>query len=236
MVVDSCTSGFGWDPETKSVVAKKEVWKAYVKNHPRANDWKGKPCPYYEDSYIIFGKKDTQGPEEMEDGVNVEEENEESSKKDERESSSTQEPSRVDASFGKSKNLGKQVRASDNVVKGLLEVASILRIEIRAASTDISRAIGFNHSKLNKDLVNLGLTTVERHRAARIIAYELESINVFFNIADVEKKEWLEPAHQARAQDVSACTVDVGLAHDAKAASTTNTGVPTTEANARFND
>ena len=31
MVVGSCTSGFGWDPETKSVVAEKEVWKAYVK-------------------------------------------------------------------------------------------------------------------------------------------------------------------------------------------------------------
>ena len=31
MVVGSCTSGFGCDPETKLVVAEKEVWKAYVK-------------------------------------------------------------------------------------------------------------------------------------------------------------------------------------------------------------
>ena len=31
MLVGSCTSRFGWDPETKLVVAEKEVWKAYVK-------------------------------------------------------------------------------------------------------------------------------------------------------------------------------------------------------------
>jgi len=31
MVVAGYTSGFGWDLETKSMVAEKEVWKAYVK-------------------------------------------------------------------------------------------------------------------------------------------------------------------------------------------------------------
>ena len=82
-----------------------------IQNHPRANDWRGKPCPYYEDLCIIFRKdrasgKDAQGPEEMEDEVNEDGENEESSKKDELESSSTPEPSGVDASSGKSGNLG----------------------------------------------------------------------------------------------------------------------------------
>ncbi|KAJ8424269.1 hypothetical protein Cgig2_003800 [Carnegiea gigantea] len=131
LVVGSCTCGFGWDPETKSVVAEKEVWKAYVK-----------------------------------------------------------------ASSAKSGNLGKRVRASDNLVKGLSEVASILGREIRAASSNISRAIGFDvelsekRSKLNEELANLGLTTMERHRAARKIASEPESIDVFFSIPDAERKEW----------------------------------------------
>ncbi|KAJ8421842.1 hypothetical protein Cgig2_010225 [Carnegiea gigantea] len=104
MVVGSCTSGFGWDPETKSVVAEKEVWKAYVMT-----------------------------------------------------------------SSAKSGNLGKWVRASDNLVKGLSEVAFILGTEIRAASSNISRAINFDvelsekRSKLNEELANLGLTTMERH-------------------------------------------------------------------------
>ncbi|KAJ8444898.1 hypothetical protein Cgig2_015244 [Carnegiea gigantea] len=71
-VVGSCISKFGWDPETKQVVADKEVWKAYVKNHRKVNDW-----------------GDTQEPKEIEDEVNEEEENEESRKKDEPESSST---------------------------------------------------------------------------------------------------------------------------------------------------
>jgi len=31
MLVGSCASGFGCNPKTKSVVAKKEVWKAYAK-------------------------------------------------------------------------------------------------------------------------------------------------------------------------------------------------------------
>ncbi|KAJ8425459.1 hypothetical protein Cgig2_018857 [Carnegiea gigantea] len=113
MVVGSYTSVFGWSPETKSVVAEKEVWKAYVK-----------------------------------------------------------------ASSAKSGNLGKRVRASDNLVKGLSEVASILGREIRAASSNISRVIDFDvelsekRSKLNEELANLGLTNMERHRAVRKIASE----------------------------------------------------------------
>ena len=174
-----------------------------IQNHPGANDWRGKPCPYYEDLCIIFGKdhasgKDAQGPEEMEDEVNEEGENEESSKKDEPESSATQEPSGVEASSGKSGNLGKRVRTSDNLVKGLSEVASILGREIRAASSNISRAIGFDvelsekRSKLNEELANLGLTTMERHRAARKIASQPESVDVFFSIPDAERKEWVQ--------------------------------------------
>ncbi|KAJ8441240.1 hypothetical protein Cgig2_033964 [Carnegiea gigantea] len=182
--------------QKQNQVAEKEVWKAYVKNHPRANDWRGKPCPYYEDLCIIFGKnrasgKDAQGPEEMEDEVNEEGENEESSKKDEPESSYTQEPSEVEASSAKSGNLGKRVRASDNLVKGLSEVASILGREIRAASSNISRAIGFDvelsekRSKLNEELANLSLTTMERHRAARKIA----SKPMYFSVSLISKEK-----------------------------------------------
>ncbi|KAJ8447456.1 hypothetical protein Cgig2_019450 [Carnegiea gigantea] len=99
MVIGSCTSGFGWDPETKFVVAEKEVWKAYAQE------------------------------------------------------------------------LRKMVRASDNLVKGLPEVASIFGKKIRATSSNISRAIDLDvelsekRSKLNEELANLGLTTMERHRA-----------------------------------------------------------------------
>ena len=116
----------------------------------------------------------------MEDKVNEEGESEETSKKDEPESSSTQDSSGVEASSGKFGNLGKRVRGSDNLVKGLSEVASILRREIRAASSNISRAIGFDvelsekRSKFNEELANLGLTTIERHREARKIASEPE--------------------------------------------------------------
>ncbi|KAJ8429342.1 hypothetical protein Cgig2_008789 [Carnegiea gigantea] len=166
------------DTETKSVVAKKEVWKAYVKD--RASG------------------KDAPGPEEMEDEVNEEGENEESSKKDEPESSSTQEPYGVEASSGKPGHLGKRVRASNDLVKGLSEVASILGREIRATSSNISRAIGFDvelskkHFKLNEELANLGWTTMERHRVARKITFEPESVDVFFSIPDAERKEWVQ--------------------------------------------
>ncbi|KAJ8435896.1 hypothetical protein Cgig2_010929 [Carnegiea gigantea] len=118
MVVGGCASRFGCDLNTKSIVAKKEVWKAYAK-----------------DLSIIFGKdhvsgKDAQGPKEMEDDVNPEEENEESSKKDEPKSSSTQEPFGVETSSGKSRNLGKWIKAYDGLVKGRSEIAYILWREI----------------------------------------------------------------------------------------------------------
>ncbi|KAJ8423034.1 hypothetical protein Cgig2_021926 [Carnegiea gigantea] len=110
MVVGSCTSGFGWNPETKSVVVEKEVWKAYVKE------------------------------------------------------------------------LRKM---------GLSEVASILVREIRAASSNISRAIGFDvelskkRSKLNEELANLSLTTMERHRAVRKITSEPESVDAGLQMAQL---------------------------------------------------
>ncbi|KAJ8426973.1 hypothetical protein Cgig2_010204 [Carnegiea gigantea] len=124
-----------------------------IRNHPRANDWRGKLCSYYEDLYIIFGKdyasgKDAQGPEEMEDEVNEEEENKESSKKDEPESSSTQEPSRVESTL---------------LVETSVELSALIE----------------KHSKLNEELANLGLTKIERHQVARKITFEPESVDVF---------------------------------------------------------
>ncbi|KAJ8420623.1 hypothetical protein Cgig2_027793 [Carnegiea gigantea] len=89
-----------------------------------------KSCAYYEDLCILVGKyRNAQGPKELEDKVNEDEENEESSKKDEPESSSTQEPSWVETNYGKSVNL---------------EVASTLRRERRATSSEITRVVGFD--------------------------------------------------------------------------------------------
>ena len=128
----------------------------------------GKPYPYYEDLCIIFGKdrvagQDAQGPEDIEDEVNGEAENDEAVKKDAPEFLSTQEPSeRVESSFVRP---GKQARISKNLVKGLSEVASILSREIKAASSEISRAVSFDVelsekcSKLNQELIVLDLTT-----------------------------------------------------------------------------
>ena len=84
------------------------------------------------------------------------------------------------------------------MVKGLSEVAFILGREIRAASSEISRAVGFDvklsekRSKLNQELSVLGLTTMERHQATRKIASEPEIIDIFFSIPDAEKKEWVQ--------------------------------------------
>ena len=55
-----------------------------MQHHPKANDWRGKPCLYYENLCIIFGKdratgQDAQVPEDIEDEVNEEAENDESS-------------------------------------------------------------------------------------------------------------------------------------------------------------
>ncbi|KAJ8420345.1 hypothetical protein Cgig2_032930 [Carnegiea gigantea] len=187
MLVGSYSSGFGYDPQTKSVVAEKEVWKAYVecamlaslclncfdigsasRNKVIQNHLIGVLCQSAVNKDRALGK-DAQGPKGMKDEVNEEGENEESSKKDEPESLSIQEPSRVEVSSRKSGNLGKRVRAFDNLVKGLSEVVSILRTEISVASRNISRAIDFDvelsekRSKLNEEFANLGLISMERH-------------------------------------------------------------------------
>jgi len=45
---------------------------------------------------------------------------------------------------------------------------------------------------LSEELANLGLTTMERHRAERKIASELDSVDVFFSIPNAERKEWVQ--------------------------------------------
>ena len=74
--------------------------------------------------------------------MNEEKENDIATKKNARESSSTQEPSkRVETN---SVRPGKWARISKNLVKCLSKVASILGREIRAASSEISQAVGFD--------------------------------------------------------------------------------------------
>jgi len=66
-----------------------------------------------------------------------------------------------------------------------------------AVRSDISWAVGFDvelsekWSKF-KELVVLGLTMMERYWAIREIAFEPETIDIFFRIPDVEKKEYMQ--------------------------------------------
>ncbi|XP_058075768.1 uncharacterized protein At2g29880-like [Magnolia sinica] len=48
-------SGFGWDPDLQIVVASDEAWMDYVKSHPDAAQFRGKPIPRYDDLDFIFG-------------------------------------------------------------------------------------------------------------------------------------------------------------------------------------
>ncbi|XP_058068931.1 uncharacterized protein At2g29880-like [Magnolia sinica] len=48
-------SGFGWDPDLLIVVASDEVWMDYIKSHPDAAQFRGKPMPRYDDLDFIFG-------------------------------------------------------------------------------------------------------------------------------------------------------------------------------------
>jgi hypothetical protein len=71
-------SGFGWDDERKMVTAAPEVWDEYLKvsslvtntflityfmslqNHPKANPWRKKPFPLYDDiSELVDGTRAT---------------------------------------------------------------------------------------------------------------------------------------------------------------------------------
>ena len=153
-----------------------------MQNHLKVNDSQGKHCPSYEHLCIVFRKdcasdKNGQGPEEMEDVVNEEEENEESSKKSELESSYTQEPFGVETTFEKSMNLGKMTQVFGTLANGLSKFAFIIGREIRAASSEISRTVDFDVvrrkkcSKINEELNKLGLKTMERHEVTRKISF-----------------------------------------------------------------
>ncbi|KAJ8421145.1 LOW QUALITY PROTEIN: hypothetical protein Cgig2_027443 [Carnegiea gigantea] len=159
--------------------------------HFKANDWRGKLCPYEEDLCIIFVKdralgNDAHGPEEMESELNEEEENKD--KKDESKCSSTEEPSRVKTSSWKSRNLGTWVRASDNLVISLLEIASILEREIRATIIDFDIELREKHSKLNEELTNLELTTMEQQEKLHLSRRAWMYFSIFLMLKKSECK------------------------------------------------
>ncbi|XP_047325990.1 uncharacterized protein At2g29880-like [Impatiens glandulifera] len=49
------TSGFGWDPIRKCVVADKHVWDSYLQSHKNAAPFKDKSFRYFDELAIIFG-------------------------------------------------------------------------------------------------------------------------------------------------------------------------------------
>ncbi|XP_038713601.1 uncharacterized protein At2g29880-like [Tripterygium wilfordii] len=61
MVYGPSTSGFGWDPITKCVVAEAPIWEEYIKSHKRAANFRHKEIPHFEALYTIYGKDQANG-------------------------------------------------------------------------------------------------------------------------------------------------------------------------------
>ncbi|KAF1777646.1 Myb/SANT-like domain [Phytophthora cactorum] len=47
-------SGFGWDPNHNVVIVHDDVWERYVKEHPKAVDYRKKSVPYCDDLVDLF--------------------------------------------------------------------------------------------------------------------------------------------------------------------------------------
>lgn len=47
-------SGFGWDSERNVVLVHDSVWVAYVKQNPKAVDFRHRPLPYYDELVELF--------------------------------------------------------------------------------------------------------------------------------------------------------------------------------------
>ncbi|KAK1262222.1 hypothetical protein QJS04_geneDACA001167 [Acorus gramineus] len=54
-------SGFGWDEDTCTVIAKESVWNDYIAKYPEAVHQKNKHGPYYNDWVVICGGMDANG-------------------------------------------------------------------------------------------------------------------------------------------------------------------------------
>ncbi|XP_058084107.1 uncharacterized protein LOC131231819 [Magnolia sinica] len=55
------TSGFGWNPVVKMVIATDDVWEAYIASHPYAERVQGKHINRYNDLSFMFGSDCAQG-------------------------------------------------------------------------------------------------------------------------------------------------------------------------------
>ncbi|KAJ9537526.1 hypothetical protein OSB04_030259 [Centaurea solstitialis] len=55
--------GFSWDAKEKKIVAKDDVWDAYIKGHPQARSYRTKSMPNYKDLESVFGSASINGSE-----------------------------------------------------------------------------------------------------------------------------------------------------------------------------
>ncbi|XP_024019539.1 uncharacterized protein At2g29880-like isoform X2 [Morus notabilis] len=56
MLTGSNYSGFGLDPDRKTVTAEKPMWEVYLNSHKEELPFKTKAFPYYDDLCMVFGK------------------------------------------------------------------------------------------------------------------------------------------------------------------------------------
>ncbi|XP_038698185.1 uncharacterized protein At2g29880-like isoform X2 [Tripterygium wilfordii] len=78
MVYGPNTSGFGWDPINRCIVAEAPVWEEYIKGHKRAANFRNKEIPHFEALCTIYGKdrangRNAQDPSDVVEDIRAEE-------------------------------------------------------------------------------------------------------------------------------------------------------------------
>ncbi|PON87613.1 Myb/SANT-like domain containing protein [Trema orientale] len=212
MLTGPYCSGFGWDSERKVITAEKPVWDAYLESHKEATPYKTKAFPFYDDLCMVFGKdratgRNAETPADVVDKldnheeVDLDEDDFNSTNNmmgnEEVQSMSCSEAPKVaqSQSDGSSKKKRKNANNGD-AYEALKESSYVIARVIEKASIRLSKAIGEDmnekHMQLGDELKRTTtLTTMERHKVARMIMQDNAMVSYFFSVPDNSRDEWV---------------------------------------------
>lgn len=183
----------------------------------KATTFKTKSFPYYEELCMVFGKDRATGRnaetaadvvedlDKGEDDIHHDDEAFNSVENmvggDEAQSMYFSQASAVPQtqshSQGSSKKKRKNTGNSGDAYEALKESSNLIAGVIEKASEHLSRAIGEDimekHSQLRAELERTTtISTIERHKAARLIMKDDATVCYFFSVPDQERDEWVK--------------------------------------------
>ncbi|KAL3737794.1 hypothetical protein ACJRO7_019335 [Eucalyptus globulus] len=200
-------SGFGWDHEKHCVdIHSEDSWQKYCKTYPGVASLRGKSFPQYDRLANVFGKDRAKGnlsedPSEAHAAVDHEEYENHDNVATNGVSQNSPPLSSSQAQNVSDSSRRKRAKASDKWAAGLVEIAGTFgsflekaneRMEMIASRIGHAKDLDNDKRKINEELLQMSLGTMDRIKLCRKIVKDPENIHLFLGFQGEDRKAFVE--------------------------------------------